>query len=148
MSRAVAGRADHRCTRRCRAGRTRPWRRGRRSFWALNYRTHAAEAGWQEVFAADDTMRNETAMFNATLQAGYFILAVRACGLAAGPMRALTRPASTPNSFLTGASAPSWSSTSVTPAKTRGSGDCRGWPTTTCCGGFRARSGNYMWRTQ
>ena len=40
----------------------------------------------KDVFAADDTMREETATFNATLQAGYFILAVRACGLAAGPM--------------------------------------------------------------
>jgi 3-hydroxypropanoate dehydrogenase len=38
------------------------------------------------VFAANDTLRLETATFNATLQAGYFILAVRARGLAAGPM--------------------------------------------------------------
>jgi 3-hydroxypropanoate dehydrogenase len=40
----------------------------------------------KEVFAANETMRSTTAMFNATLQAGYFILAVRAQGLAAGPM--------------------------------------------------------------
>lgn len=38
-----------------------------------------------EVFEADDTRRLEHARFNATLQAGYFILAVRAVGLAAGP---------------------------------------------------------------
>ena len=38
------------------------------------------------VFAANDVMRTATATFNATLQAGYFILAVRAAGLAAGPM--------------------------------------------------------------
>jgi 3-hydroxypropanoate dehydrogenase len=35
---------------------------------------------------ADDAKREESARFNATLQAGYFILAVRAAGLAAGPM--------------------------------------------------------------
>ena len=35
---------------------------------------------------ADATMRERFARFNATLQAGYFILAVRAIGLAAGPM--------------------------------------------------------------
>src|SRR5205807_10107755 len=35
---------------------------------------------------ADATMREEFARFNATLQTGYFILAVRAIGLAAGPM--------------------------------------------------------------
>ncbi len=34
------------------------------------------------VFAANDTLRLETATLNATLQAGYFILAVRARGLA------------------------------------------------------------------
>jgi 3-hydroxypropanoate dehydrogenase len=40
----------------------------------------------KDVFAANETMRTSTATFNATLQAGYFILAVRAHGLAAGPM--------------------------------------------------------------
>jgi 3-hydroxypropanoate dehydrogenase len=35
---------------------------------------------------ADATKREETARFNATLQAGYFIVAVRAAGLHAGPM--------------------------------------------------------------
>jgi len=40
----------------------------------------------REVFAADDARRERLALFNATLQAGYFILAVRAVGLAAGPM--------------------------------------------------------------
>jgi 3-hydroxypropanoate dehydrogenase len=35
---------------------------------------------------ADDGIRHESARFNATLQAGYFILAIRAAGLAAGPM--------------------------------------------------------------
>lgn len=34
----------------------------------------------------DDERREEMARFNATLQAGYFILAVRAAGLDAGPM--------------------------------------------------------------
>jgi 3-hydroxypropanoate dehydrogenase len=40
----------------------------------------------KDRFAADDDLRNESARFNATLQAGYFILAIRAAGLAAGPM--------------------------------------------------------------
>lgn len=35
---------------------------------------------------ADEAVRLPAARFNATLQAGYFILAVRAAGLAAGPM--------------------------------------------------------------
>jgi len=40
----------------------------------------------KDVFAANDTMRNDTGRFSAALQAGYFLLAVRAHGLAAGPM--------------------------------------------------------------
>jgi 3-hydroxypropanoate dehydrogenase len=38
------------------------------------------------AFANNHDLRAATASFNATLQAGYFILAVRAQGLAAGPM--------------------------------------------------------------
>ena len=37
-------------------------------------------------YFADAAQREQFARFNATLQAGYFILAVRAIGLAAGPM--------------------------------------------------------------
>jgi len=44
---------------------------------------HAPNA--KDLFA-DETHRERTARFNATLQAGYFILAVRAAGLDAGPM--------------------------------------------------------------
>jgi 3-hydroxypropanoate dehydrogenase len=40
----------------------------------------------REVFAANDEMRTKTGSFSAALQAGYFIMAVRAQGLAAGPM--------------------------------------------------------------
>ncbi|MEV4348361.1 malonic semialdehyde reductase [Actinoplanes sp. NPDC049596] len=40
----------------------------------------------KDAFASNDALRAGTASFNATLQAGYFILAVRAEGLAAGPM--------------------------------------------------------------
>ena len=40
-----------------------------------------------DVFEADDSARNGTAEFNSALQAGYFLLAVRALGLAAGPMK-------------------------------------------------------------
>ena len=41
--------------------------------------------GARDVFA-DDAAREQAAKFNATLQAGYFFLGVRAAGLAAGPM--------------------------------------------------------------
>ncbi|MGX7681020.1 malonic semialdehyde reductase [Jatrophihabitans sp. DSM 45814] len=47
----------------------------------------------KDVFAADDTMRTETGRFSAALQAGYFLLAVRAHGLAAGPMAGFDAPA-------------------------------------------------------
>jgi 3-hydroxypropanoate dehydrogenase len=40
----------------------------------------------KDVFAGNDTMRNDTGRFNAALQAAYFLLSVRAHGLAAGPM--------------------------------------------------------------
>ena len=40
----------------------------------------------KDVFEANETMRTETGRFSAALQAGYFLLAVRAQGLAAGPM--------------------------------------------------------------
>src|SRR5215218_5165681 len=40
----------------------------------------------REMFAADDAMRESSARYNGALQAAYFIFAVRAVGLAAGPM--------------------------------------------------------------
>ncbi|MEU1882234.1 malonic semialdehyde reductase [Streptosporangium sp. NPDC020072] len=40
----------------------------------------------RDAFAADEALRSRTATFNAALQVGYFILGVRAAGLAAGPM--------------------------------------------------------------
>jgi len=48
-------------------------------------RTFPHFAGARDLFS-DDTAREEAAKFNATLQAGYFFLGVRAAGLAAGPM--------------------------------------------------------------
>jgi 3-hydroxypropanoate dehydrogenase len=42
--------------------------------------------GARDMFAANDAMRAQTADLNGTLQVAYFILAVRAAGLAAGPM--------------------------------------------------------------
>ncbi|TDD42423.1 malonic semialdehyde reductase [Saccharopolyspora elongata] len=39
-----------------------------------------------DVLAANEELRTSTGQFNSALQAGYFILAVRALGLAAGPM--------------------------------------------------------------
>jgi 3-hydroxypropanoate dehydrogenase len=46
----------------------------------------------KDHFAADDEMREQQARFNATLQAAYFIIAVRAAGLAAGPMGGFDGP--------------------------------------------------------
>jgi len=40
----------------------------------------------KDVFEANESMRTETGRFSAALQAGYFLLSVRAHGLAAGPM--------------------------------------------------------------
>jgi 3-hydroxypropanoate dehydrogenase len=42
--------------------------------------------GARDLFAGDDAAREQAARFNAALQAGYFLLGVRAAGLAAGPM--------------------------------------------------------------
>ncbi|MFD5074857.1 malonic semialdehyde reductase [Streptomyces sp. NPDC058371] len=43
--------------------------------------------GAREVFEADAEKRESVAGYNTALQAGYFVLAVRALGLAAGPMK-------------------------------------------------------------
>ena len=40
----------------------------------------------REVFAADEEKRDEVARYNGALQAAYLIFAIRAVGLAAGPM--------------------------------------------------------------
>ncbi|QSE41305.1 malonic semialdehyde reductase [Rhodococcus erythropolis] len=47
----------------------------------------------REVFAGDDSMRENVGSFNGALQAGYFVMAVRALGLAAGPMAGFDRKA-------------------------------------------------------
>jgi 3-hydroxypropanoate dehydrogenase len=48
-------------------------------------RTFPHFPGAKDVFA-DPTAREQTAKFNAALQIGYFLIGVRAAGLAAGPM--------------------------------------------------------------
>ena len=48
-------------------------------------RTFPHFPGAKDLFA-DDQAREQAARFNATLQAGYFFLGIRAAGLAAGPM--------------------------------------------------------------
>ena len=48
-------------------------------------RTFPHFPGARDLFA-DDAAREQAAKFNATLQVGYFLLGVRAAGLAAGPM--------------------------------------------------------------
>jgi 3-hydroxypropanoate dehydrogenase len=49
-------------------------------------RTFPHFPGARELFVGDDAARAQTAKFNGALQVGYFILGVRAAGLAAGPM--------------------------------------------------------------
>ena len=49
------------------------------------HRTFPHFEGAKAVFA-DDEAREQAAKFNATLQIGYFLLGIRAAGLAAGPM--------------------------------------------------------------
>lgn len=49
------------------------------------------QAGAQERYAEDEAGRVKAAMFNATLQAGFFIIAARAVGLDAGPMGGFDR---------------------------------------------------------
>ncbi|MEU9987772.1 malonic semialdehyde reductase [Streptomyces sp. NPDC048045] len=46
----------------------------------------------KDLFFADRPVREESALLNATLQAAYFILGVRAAGLAAGPMTGFDFP--------------------------------------------------------
>jgi 3-hydroxypropanoate dehydrogenase len=46
----------------------------------------------REVFAGNAELSESTGRFNATLQAGYFIVSVRAHGLAAGPMAGFDAP--------------------------------------------------------
>jgi 3-hydroxypropanoate dehydrogenase len=45
----------------------------------------------REVFAEQDELRESTGRFSSSLQAGYFIISVRAHGLAAGPMGGFER---------------------------------------------------------
>lgn len=61
------------------------------------------QRGARERFAADEESRVSSAMLNATLQAGYFIMAVRAIGLDAGPMGGFDR-AGIDAEFFTGTS--------------------------------------------
>ena len=49
-------------------------------------RTFPHFPGARDLFAGDDASREQVARFNATLQVAYFLLGVRAAGLAAGPM--------------------------------------------------------------
>jgi len=50
------------------------------------HRTFPHFPGARDLFAADDDMREGSAVLNASLQVAYFIIGVRAAGLAAGPM--------------------------------------------------------------
>ena len=56
----------------------------------------------KDMFAANEEMRARSAELNATLQIAYFILAVRAAGLAAGPMTGFDADAVTREFFPDG----------------------------------------------
>jgi len=75
----------------------------------------------KNYFAADDALRERQAKFNATLQAGYFLLGVRAMGLAAGPMAGFDAPGVDKEFFADG----TWSSILVVSIGTRGPGAWR-----------------------
>jgi len=53
----------------------------------------------KDVFYADEAVREESARMNAALQVGYFILGIRAAGLAAGPMSGFDADAVTKEFF-------------------------------------------------
>lgn len=57
--------------------------------------------GARDLFAGDDASREQVARFNATLQAAYFFMGVRAAGLAAGPMNGFD-PAGVDEEFFSG----------------------------------------------
>lgn len=57
--------------------------------------------GARDLFAGDDASREQVARFNATLQAAYFFMGVRAAGLAAGPMNGFD-PAGVDEEFYSG----------------------------------------------
>jgi 3-hydroxypropanoate dehydrogenase len=59
--------------------------------WDTRFHEHVptifpARPQLQDMFEADEAMRHETGRFSAAIQTGVFIMAVRAAGLAAGPM--------------------------------------------------------------
>lgn len=59
--------------------------------------------GAHDMFAANDALRDQSADMNGTLQVAYFILAVRAAGLAAGPMTGYDAAALNESFFADGA---------------------------------------------
>lgn len=65
--------------------------------------------GARDLFAGNESAREESAKLNAALQIGYFTMGVRAAGLAAGPMTGLDAAAVDREFFPTAGTAP-WSS--------------------------------------
>lgn len=56
----------------------------------------------RDLYAADDEARHDAALLNASLQIAYFIIGLRAAGLAAGPMGGFDEPAVTKEFFPDG----------------------------------------------
>lgn len=65
------------------------------------HKTFPHNPGARENFVGDDAQREQTAHLNSALQIGYFIVGVRAAGLAAGPMAGFD-PAGVAEEFFPG----------------------------------------------
>ncbi len=83
----------------------------------------------KDAVFGERSVREGNAALNAALQAAYFIIGIRAAGLAAGPMTGLDF-AGVQKEFLDGDPPRSWSSTSASRARTPGSRAPRDCPTT------------------
>jgi Nitroreductase len=84
-------------------------------------------AGMRDALEANPGLRDKIGSGGAWMQAAYFIIAVRAAGLAAGPMGGSIPQASMPSSSHPGTGGHSSSSTSATPARAPGTNACPGW---------------------
>ena len=84
-------------------------------------------AGMRDALEANPGLRDKIGTGGAWMQAAYFIIAVRAAGLAAGPMGGFDTAGLDAESSHPGTGGHSSSSTSATPARAPGSNACPGW---------------------
>ena len=83
-------------------------------------------AGMRDALEANPGLRDKIGTGGAWMQAAYFIIAVRAAGLAAGPMGGFDTAGLDAESSHPGTGGHSSSSTSATPARAPGSNACPG----------------------